>query len=92
MKPSPLLKVKGMDRYVTGEKCIGYTFHENASVWVKRRVYVCQLSVNGLRLYILIATKLVAQQQRGADGLKIAVLRKGRTSLEIFRAAAHRKR
>ena len=26
----------------------------------------------------------------GADGLKIAVLRKGRANLEIIRAAAHR--
>jgi hypothetical protein len=28
----------------------------------------------------------------GADGVKIAVLRKGRANLEIIRAAAHRRR
>jgi hypothetical protein len=29
------------------------------------------------------------QQQRGADGVKLAVLRKGPAILEFFRAAAH---
>ncbi len=35
---------------------------------------------------------MIAQQMRGADGVKIAVLRKGRASLEFFQAAAHAKR
>jgi hypothetical protein len=32
------------------------------------------------------------EQKHGADGVKIAVLRKGRASLGLVRAAAHRKR
>ena len=34
----------------------------------------------------------MAQPMRGADGVKIAVLRKGRASLALIRAAAHAKR
>jgi hypothetical protein len=33
-----------------------------------------------------------SEQISGADGVKIAVLRKGLASLEFIRAAAHRKR
>jgi hypothetical protein len=32
---------------------------------------------------------MISQQMRSADGVKIAVLRKGRTNLEFILAAAH---
>ena len=34
----------------------------------------------------------MAQQKRGADGVKIAVLRKGRANLVFILAAAHAQR
>ncbi len=34
----------------------------------------------------------MAQQPRGADGVKIAILRKGRADSTLIRAAAHAKR
>ena len=40
----------------------------------------------------LLCSRERAQPASGADGMKIAVLRKGRAGLEFIRAAAHRRR